>query len=102
VIKAECSTSLLQSSVSHDPSEITLTGWFEAQETFVMIINVENSFLHFYFRILWWIERSKEQFLWNINLKKSLLLTKATFIDLQKTNKQANEQNKNKNIVKYY
>ncbi len=34
--------SLLQSSVSHDPSEITLICWFAAQETILIIINVEN------------------------------------------------------------
>jgi len=50
VIKAEFTASLLQSSVSHDPAEI------DAQETFMIyVIHVENSFLHFYFRILWWI-----------------------------------------------
>jgi len=41
-IKAVFSASLLQSSVSHDPSEITLW-WFNAQETFLIMINVENS-----------------------------------------------------------
>ncbi len=33
--------SLLQSSESHDPSEIIIIFWFAAQETFP-IINVEN------------------------------------------------------------
>ncbi len=42
--KAEFSASLLQSWVSRDPSEIILTRWFAAQETFLIIINVENSF----------------------------------------------------------
>ncbi len=37
MIKAEFSASLLQSSVSHDPSEIILC-WFAAQETFIIII----------------------------------------------------------------
>jgi len=32
VLKAEFSLSLLQSSVSHDPSEIILIWWFDAQE----------------------------------------------------------------------
>ncbi len=32
---------LLQSSVSHDPSEIVLIFWFAAQETFI-IISFEN------------------------------------------------------------
>jgi len=41
VIKAEISALLLQSSVSHDPSEITLIWWSDAQETFMIIINVE-------------------------------------------------------------
>ncbi len=35
--------SLLQSSVSHDPSEIILIYWSAAQETFLIISNVENS-----------------------------------------------------------
>ncbi len=39
--KAELSASLLQSSVSPDPSEIILICWFAAQETFLIIINVE-------------------------------------------------------------
>jgi len=33
VIKAEFSASLLQSSVSHDPSEIILICWFDVYET---------------------------------------------------------------------
>jgi len=41
--KGEFSASLLQSSVSHDPSEIILIWWFAAQETFIIIINFENS-----------------------------------------------------------
>jgi len=51
VIKAEFSSSLLQSSVSHDPSEIILIWWFAAQKkTFIIIINVESSFVQFYFQ----------------------------------------------------
>jgi len=34
--EAECS-------VSHDRSEIILICWFAAQDTFLLIINVENS-----------------------------------------------------------
>ncbi len=41
VIKAVFSVSLLQSSVSHDPSEIILICW---SETFLIISNVENCF----------------------------------------------------------
>jgi len=36
VIKSEFSASLLQSSVSHDPSEITLIWWLDARETFTI------------------------------------------------------------------
>ncbi len=45
VIKAEFSASLLQSSFSHDPSEISLICRFAAQETFMIIVNVETFFL---------------------------------------------------------
>ncbi len=40
--KAEYSASLLQSSVSYDPSEIILIWWFTAQDTFLIIIIVET------------------------------------------------------------
>ncbi len=36
--KAEFSASLLQSSVSHDPSETILINWFAAEETLLIII----------------------------------------------------------------
>ncbi len=49
VIKAEFSASLLQSSVSHDPSEIIIICWFAAQETFLIIMNVENCCAASYF-----------------------------------------------------
>ncbi len=35
--------SLLESLVSHDPSEIIVICWFGAQETFLIINNVETS-----------------------------------------------------------
>jgi len=44
VIEAEFSASLLQSSVSHDPSEIILICRFAAQETFLIITNAEIIF----------------------------------------------------------
>ncbi len=51
--------SLLQSSVSNDFSEIILICWFAAQETFIIIINIENScavfvemFVIYYFFVL--------------------------------------------------
>ncbi len=40
--KAELFASLLQSSVSHDLSEIILIYWFAAQETFLIISSGEN------------------------------------------------------------
>ncbi len=46
--KAECSASLLQSSVSHDPSEIIVICWFAAQESFINI-TVENSCAEYLF-----------------------------------------------------
>ncbi len=49
MIKAEFSASFLQSSVSHDHSEIILICWFDAQETFLIIINVENCAASYFF-----------------------------------------------------
>ncbi len=40
--KAEFLSSLLQSSVSHDPSEINLKCWFASQKTFPIFINVKK------------------------------------------------------------
>ncbi len=34
--------------MSHDPSEIILICWVAAQETFLIIINAENSLLRLY------------------------------------------------------
>ncbi len=39
---------LLQSSVSHDPSEIILICLFDVQQTFIIIINVKNSSADYY------------------------------------------------------
>ncbi len=62
--KAEFSASLLQSSVSHDPSEIILTCSFAAQKNFlllsmfktVVLLNIIVETLIIVFRTLWWIE----------------------------------------------
>ncbi len=48
-MKAVFSASLLQSSVAHDPSEIILIWWFAAQETFMIIKNVENNISMIFF-----------------------------------------------------
>ncbi len=45
VIKAVFPASLLQSSVSYDPSEIILRCWFAAQETLLIITNVKKLLL---------------------------------------------------------
>jgi len=45
VIKAELASTL----VSHDASEISLIWWSEPQETFLNVINVENSCAAEYF-----------------------------------------------------
>ncbi len=44
MVKAVFSASLLQSSVSHDCSEIGLICQFDAQQTFQIITNIENSY----------------------------------------------------------
>ncbi len=50
---------LLQSLVSHDPSEIILICWFAAQET-IIVINVENICAAFVFvKILFYILNKK-------------------------------------------
>ncbi len=41
--KAELYAQVLQALVSHDPSEIIVIYQFDVQETFLIIINVENS-----------------------------------------------------------
>ncbi len=70
IAKLNSHQSLLQSSVSHDPSEIILICWFGAQETFLIITNVENlnNFVEtmIFFTIVWLIESSKEQHLFEI------------------------------------
>ncbi len=40
---------LLPSLVSHDPSEIILICWFGAEETFLIIIDVENKYIYDHF-----------------------------------------------------
>ncbi len=83
MIKAEFSASLLQSSVSHDPSEIILICWFAAQETFLIVIGVENSCAASYFC------EYRDTFLFQQKLvllfiKDVLNESKVTFIMLQK------------------
>ncbi len=60
--KYEFSASSLQSSVSHGPSEIILICWLGAQN--ICYYQCGNS--EIFFRILWWIECSKEQHLFFI------------------------------------
>ncbi len=43
---------LLQSSMQHYPSEFILICWFGAQETFIIIINVENGIIYNYYLII--------------------------------------------------
>jgi len=72
VIKAEFSASLLQSSVSHDPSEIILIWWFDAQETFMIIINdvkKMKNVKHFVFQDSLMNRKFRRTvFIWNENL----------------------------------
>ncbi len=56
----EFSASLLQSSVSHDPSQIILICWFAAHGTFVIIITLWYSLMNAQFK--------RTAFIWNGNL----------------------------------
>ncbi len=52
--------SLLQSSMSHDPSEILQICRFAAKETFIfIIINVENSCFIFFWNV-WWTKFKRD------------------------------------------
>ncbi len=87
--KDECTASLLQSSVSHDPSEIILICWFAVQDTFLIIINVENSCAasyffcgngdHFFQGSLINIQLKRTVFVWNISLIKEDLNGQKSF-----------------------
>ncbi len=52
VAKLNFQQPLLQSSGSHDPSEIILIVCFGVQETFLIIINIENSCCLFFLEIV--------------------------------------------------
>ncbi len=57
---------IFQSSVSRDPSEIILIFWFAVQETLLSMLKTAvllNIFVEtqIFFKILWWIEISKDQ-----------------------------------------
>ncbi len=54
---------LLQSSVLHDPSEIIPICWFAGQLLYYQLLLVIYIFLWKPWYILWWIESSKEQHL---------------------------------------
>ncbi len=82
-------------------SEIIIICWFAAQETFLIIINVENSCAAQYFcgnrhtlffRIHRWIESSKEQHLFEIEIFCNFVFTVAFT--------QLNESLLNKSILK--
>ncbi len=91
VIKAEFSASLiLQSSVLHDPSKIIIICWFAAQETFLIIIIVENSCAasylcgnrHTFFYITFFDEQKVQKH--NVNLKCKCLYS-ASLLNKSKT-----------------
>ncbi len=69
--KAEFSASLLQSSVSYDPSEIILMCWFGAQKSFIIIINFENSSAVYFFFFLLFFNEEKVQInsIYNVNIR---------------------------------
>ncbi len=66
VIKAGFPASLLQSSVSHDPSKIILIYWFAAQETFLLIIIIIINFVISCDALCFW-ETEKNAFVSNKN-----------------------------------
>ncbi len=82
--------------MSYDPSEIILICWFAAQETFLIIINVENSCAAqyfsgnhdaFYFQvnilfILLWIKSSKEQHLFETEIFSNIIIVFTVTVDL--------------------
>ncbi len=63
MIKADFLTSLLQSSVSHDPLESIIIFWFAAQKTTIIIIIMLKTAESNFFRFPWWRESSEEQHL---------------------------------------
>ncbi len=76
MLKVEFSASLLQSSVSHDPSEITLICWFAAQNIFLINYQCWKRFIFYgthavFFRILWWINVQKN----SMSLKQKSFVT---------------------------
>ncbi len=84
-MQSRISVSLLQSSVSHNPSEIIIIGCFDAQETFLIIFNVFKAVVSFclfvcFFRILW-IECSKEQHVFEIEIFCEIINVVADTID---------------------
>ncbi len=87
----DANLNFVQSSVSHDPSEIILICSFAAQETFLIIISVENScaasyfletVIYFMFRILWWIEILKKTVLFEIDIVCDIINVYSPLINL--------------------
>ncbi len=86
--KAEFSASLLQSSVSHDPSEIILIYWFASQETFIIIISVNNSYAvsnfhrnfdNFFLESIIYRKSIRAAFIWNRIFCNIINLSTVTF-----------------------
>ncbi len=81
----------LQSSVSHDPSEIILICWFAAQETFIIIIiiyveNIEYFCGIIFFRILWWTESPEQLFITKPNSSEWYILSIIVIDESKKPN----------------
>ncbi len=82
--KAEFSALLLQSSVSHDPSEIILICRFTAQETFLIIINVVLlNFLEIFCNIIHGFTVTSDQFIASL-VNKSINFFKKKHLKLTK------------------
>ncbi len=96
--QAEFSASFLQSSVSHDPPEIIIIYWFAVHETFLIIMNVENSCAASYFCVFSFLEES----MMKSNLKEQHRLEIKIFSNnIKVTFDQWNEHSfsKNKNVT---
>ncbi len=70
-----CKAEFSASSVLHDPSEIILICWFDAQETFLIIINAEKVCCLIFLWILWYVFQHSL-----INRKNSIYLKKKYFV----------------------
>ncbi len=73
--RAESSASLLQSSVSHDPSEIILICWFIISVETVVLLHIFLEPVILFSLNIWWIKSYKEQHLLKMELFYDIIFT---------------------------